>query len=200
MQSQSGACLPSIGVVPDPVGVSSLAKFDLKHISHGRFTEETVKNMHKAVIAAKTDPRWRSEMLGIRQAGRRSGRVGWKDYLGEARHFDRHFRGPHLIDYVRDPHQVELVKNPWLTYKGQEGDCDDSAAMFAAALGVLGAPHRFRTWMADPSRPGEYTHVSAEVMIPGHGWVNEDLTVKGTWLGWKPGGFVTKVWPEPRWI
>lgn len=130
----------SVGAAPVPIGSSNLSAllefrksrslgnlaFDLRHISAGRFTEETIKNMHKAVLSAKTDALWRETMENIRQEGRSQGAIGWKDYMGEVRWFDRFYRGPHFIDYVRDPGQVELVMHPWYTFTKRLGDCDDS--------------------------------------------------------------------------
>jgi len=178
-----------------PTGIGS---YNLKHISEGRFTEETIKAMHKAVMAAKMDPKWRAMMEDIRKEGRRRGEIGWKDYAGEIRWFDKWYRRLHPIDYVRDPYQVELVMHPKYTYKKQAGDCDDSATLWAASLGALGAAHRFRTYQADPNRPGEWTHVAAQIQVPGVGWVNNDLTIENAKPGYEPQGFGFRDWPEPR--
>jgi len=79
-------------------------------------------------------------------------------------------------------------------------NCDDMSVVVAASLGALGAPHMFRTYQADPRRPGEWSHVSPRVYVPGHGWLNIDLTVRGAPVGWEPPvDFVTKDWPEPQW-
>jgi hypothetical protein len=185
---------PQLSNAPPAVGM-----FDIRHIGAGRFTEETIKNMHKAVIAAKTDAEWRELMEQIRQEGRRQGAIGWKDYLGEIRWFDHWYRNVHPIDYVRDPHQVELVMHPKHTYRKSLGDCDDSATLWAASLGALGAPHRFRTYKADPGRPKDWSHVVSQVWVPAQGWVNNDLTIRGAVPGFEPGGFSVKDWTEPRW-
>lgn len=179
--------------------VGDLGHFNLQRLGEGEFTESTINNMHRAVMKAKTDARWRGMMEDIRQHYRRQGLVGWKDYLGEMRALDHWYRGPHLIDYVRDPYQVEMVKAPMLTYQGGVGDCDDSSTLFAASAGALGAAHRFRTYKADPRRPDEWSHVVSQVNVPSHGWVNNDLTLVGLPFGFEPGGFEYKDWPEPRW-
>lgn len=78
-------------------------------------------------------------------------------------------------------------------------NCDDLSTCWAASLGALGAPHRFRTYKADPTRPGEDTHVVSQIWVPNQGWVNNDLTIRGGVPGFEPTGFAFKDWPEPRW-
>lgn len=173
--------------------------FNIQHIREGRFTEATIENMHKAVLSAKTDSRWRETMENIRREGRERGTIGWKDWMGEVRWFDHYFRGPHFIDYVRDPAQVELVMHPWHTFTKQLGDCDDSSTLFAAAMGSLGAAHKFRTYKADPRRPDDWSHVVSQVYVPGSGWVNNDLTIRNSKPGFEPVGFPFKDWHEPKW-
>jgi transglutaminase superfamily protein len=180
-------------------GISDIGEFNVRRLSEGKFTEATIDNMHRGVIQAKTDAKWRQMMEDIRQHYRRQGLVGWKDYLGELRALDHWYRGPHFIDYVRDPHQVEMVVAPALTYMKGVGDCDDTSTLMAASAGALGAAHRFRTYKADPSRPDEWSHVVAQIYVPKQGWVNEDLTLVGMPFGYEPGGFQFKDWPEPRW-
>ena len=189
---------PQLAVFQSP-NVGDIGTFNLTRLTEGQFTEATINNMHKAVLKAKTDAHFREMMEQIRQHYRKSGLVGWKDYLGEVRALDQWYRGPHLIDYVRDPHQVEMVVAPMLTYQKGVGDCDDSSTLFAASCGSLGAPHRFRTYKADPRRPDEWSHVVSQVQVPGYGWVNNDLTLVGLPFGFEPGGFDYKDWPEPRW-
>jgi hypothetical protein len=181
-----------------PQQLRGIGDFNLSRISEGAFTETTIANMHKAVLKAKTDAKWRQMMEEIRQSYRARGLVGWKDYLGELQALDNWYRGPHFIDYVRDPHQVELVNHPMLTYMKRVGDCDDSSTLFAASAGALGAAHRFRTYKADPRRPDEWSHVVSQVFVPSRGWVNNDLTLVGLPFGFEPDGFVSKDWPEPR--
>lgn len=189
---------PNLAVF-QPTNVGEIGDFNLKRLSDGEFTEATINNMHRAVLKAKTDSKWRAMMEQIRQHYRRAGVIGWKDYLGEIRALDHWYRGPHFIDYVRDPHQVELVNHPMLTYTKGVGDCDDSSTLFAASAGALGAAHRFRTYKADPRRPDEWSHVVSQIHVPGRGWVNNDLTLVGLPFGFEPGGFEYKDWPEPRW-
>ena len=179
-----------------PAGVG---QYSIHHLSEGTFTEETIRNMHKAVLQAKTDAKWRALMEDIRRKGREAGAVGWKDYLGELRWLDHWFRNVWPIDYVRDPHQVELVKHPWMTLLSRAGDCDDLSATISGGAGALGAPHKFRTYRADPRRPKEWSHVTAFLNVPGYGWVNDDLTIRGAAPGFEPQGFPFKDWPEPSW-
>jgi len=176
-----------------------IGQFNVSHFSEGNLTEATIRKMHEAVLSAKTDAKWRQMMEQIRDAGRRAGQIGWKDYLGECRWFDRWYRGPHFIDYVRDPHQVELVNHPWLTFQKRGGDCDDSSVLTCSSMGSLGAAHRFRTYRADPRRTDEWSHVVGQIFVPSNGWVNMDLTIRNSPFGFEPDGFVTKDWPEPRW-
>jgi hypothetical protein len=203
--------LPSVAQAPTPtpwsthrpafagLGQVGIGTYDIRHVAEGRFTEDTIANMHKAVLQAKTDSKWRQMMEDIRQMGRRLGAVGWKDYAGEAQWFNHWYRKQHPIDYVRDPHQVELVNAPILTYMKGLGDCDDSSTLWAASMGSLGAAHKFRTYRADPRRPDEWSHVVAQVWVPGHGWVNNDLTIKNAFPGFEPSGFSYKDWLEPKW-
>jgi hypothetical protein len=190
---------PSLALFSPMQSMGDIGEFNLKRLGEGEFTEATIANMHKAVLSAKTDARWRQMMEDVRQLGRREGLVGWKDYLGELRALNAWYRGPHFIDYVRDPYQVEMVVHPMLTYMKGVGDCDDSSTLFAASAGALGAAHRFRTYQADPRRPDEWSHVVAQINVPGQGWVNNDLTLVGMPFGYEPGGFRYKDWPEPRW-
>lgn len=178
---------------------AQLPAFNIRHLAEGTFTEETINNMHKAVLSAKTDARWRETMENIRQTGRAMGAIGWKDWLGEVNWFNRFYRGDHFIDYVRDPHQVELVMHPWHTFIKKLGDCDDSSTLWAASMGTLGAAHKFRTYRADPRRPNDWSHVVAQVWVPGSGWVNNDLTIKKAFPGFEPDGFPFKDWHEPKW-
>lgn len=173
--------------------------FNVQHIAEGTFTEKTIDNMHKAVLSAKTDSRWRETMENIRRAGREAGAIGWKDWLGEVNWFNRFYRGDHFIDYVRDPHQVELVMHPWHTFIKKLGDCDDSSTLWAGSMGALGAAHKFRTYKADPRRPNDWSHVVSQVFVPGHGWVNNDLTIRQAFPGFEPEGFPFKDWHEPKW-
>lgn len=195
--------LPVRGALEAPVlraaPAPAAAAFNLSHISRGRFTEKTVENMHKAVLQAKTDAQWRALMENIRREGRARGAVGWKDYAGEARWFDHFYRNLHPIDYVRDPHQVELVMHPWHTYMKGLGDCDDMSVLWAASLGALGAPHVFTTYKADPRRPDEWSHIASKIWVPGQGWVNNDLTIRGAAVGFEPRGYQSSHWTEPRW-
>lgn len=176
-----------------------IGQYNIRHIADGQITEETIHNMHKAVLQAKTDAKWRALMEDIRRKGRDSGAVGWKDYLGELQWLDHWFRRVWPLDYVRDPHQVELVKHPWMTLASRAGDCDDLSVAISSGTGALGAPHMFRTYRADPRRPKEWSHVTALMHVPGHGWVNNDLTIKGAVPGFEPQGFLFKDWLEPRW-
>jgi hypothetical protein len=173
--------------------------FDIRHLGAGRFTEETINKMHKAVLQAKTDANFRAEMERIRKMGRDAGAIGWKDYLGEAKWFDHYYRNLYPMDYVRDPHQVELVMHPGITLRKKLGDCDDLSTLWAASLGALGAAHVFTTYQADPRRPKEASHVASKIYVPGKGWVNNDLTIKGASLGFEPKGFPRKHWHEPKW-
>jgi hypothetical protein len=173
--------------------------FDIAHFDKGRFTAKTIDAMHRGVLQAKTNANFRAEMERIRQMGRDQGVIGWKDYMGEVEWFNEYYRKIYPLDYVRDPHQVELVMNPVLTYKKRLGDCDDLSCLWAASLGALGAPHKFRSYRADPRRPNEDSHVSSQVYVPRVGWVNNDLTVKNAVPGFEPMGFPSKDWPEPQW-
>jgi hypothetical protein len=181
------------------IGHISDLSFDISHFDKATLTPETIYKMHRGVLAAKTDAAWRAEMERIRQMGRDAGVIGWKDYLGEVNWFDNYYRNIYPVDYVRDPHQVEMVMHPAHTYQKRLGDCDCLSVLWAASLGAIGAPHTFTTYMADPRRPDEFSHVASKVYVPRHGWINNDLTIRNAQPGYEPFGFQTKDWPEPQW-
>lgn len=191
--------IPITKPVRRALGIGGFGQFNIAHYSAGTFTERTIENMHKAVIAAKTNASWRERMEEIRQEGRRLGAIGWKDYLGEVRWFNHYYRNIHPIDYVRDQHQVEMIMHPFITYAKGLGDCDDSSSLFAASLGTIGAPHKFRTYKADAKRPDDWSHVVSQIYVPRKGWVNNDLTIYGAPMGYEPTGYEYKDWMEPRW-
>jgi len=193
----SGLAQAAPGAIVRPA--SSGRGFNLQHYSEGKLVAATVKNMHKAVLAAKTSAKWREKMERIRQEGRRRGAIGWKDYWGELQWMNHYLRVIHPIDYVRDPYQIEMVMHPEETLRKGLGDCDDSSTLWAGSAGTLGAAHKFRTYRADPKRPQEWTHVVCQIWVPGRGWVNNDMTIRNAPLGFEPDGFPYKDWLEPRW-
>jgi hypothetical protein len=80
----------------------------------------------------------------------------------------------------------ELLQSPVKTVKLRAGDCDDHSSLLAALLMAIGFQVRFKTVAADKSQPQQFTHVYAEVNIPGRGWVPADTTVAQSVLGWRP--------------
>jgi transglutaminase-like putative cysteine protease len=142
--------------------------------------------MHELVKAAKTDPKFRELALELTAAS------GWKDYYRELENAFSRLRSIYV--YRRDPHQVEWVQNPWYTLK-DGGDCDDASVLISSVMGATGAGYRFVTIKADP-KSDDWSHVFAEISVPGRGWVAADLSVKKP-LGWRPQGFPEKLWPEP---
>lgn len=89
--------------------------------------------------------------------------------------------------YVRDPHQCETVTmgpaalfNLVIGHNGGAGqgvgvgDCDDATAAIGALMMSVGFPIRIAT-TAPPNAPGmHFTHVFAQVQVPGRGWITAD--------------------------
>jgi transglutaminase-like putative cysteine protease len=166
--------------------------FQLFDVAMSRYTASTIEAMHELVKRAKTDPKFRELALWISRDGDRT--RDWKNYGAELENAFNRLRK--VVTYRRDPHQVEWVQHPWHTLRLKAGDCDDLSVLISAMMGALGAPYRFITLKADGGRPDEWSHVFAEIKVPGKGWVSADLSVADD-LGFRPRGFVEKSWNEP---
>lgn len=93
--------------------------------------------------------------------------------------------------YTRDPLDVELVKAPGVLIEESEsspsgkfvGDCDDASVLLAALLGCVGIPSKFVAVPADPSRPGEWSHVYVAARAEDGRWVPLDPIVRDFGVG-----------------
>lgn len=76
------------------------------------------------------------------------------------------------IRYVRDMLTSETLQTPDKTLKLASGDCDDKAMLYCALASCIGFDTRFCAIGVDDS--DEFSHVSAQVLVPGTGWCNAE--------------------------
>lgn len=92
------------------------------------------------------------------------------------------------IRYVRDMRDKETLQFPDYTLAHQSGDCDDKSILLATLAECIGFHTRF---CAIGVRGESFSHVSAQLLIPGVGWTNaetipvDDQGSKAP-LGWFP--------------
>lgn len=110
-----------------------------------------------------------------------------------ARPLQSHLANAGLGDY----NVVEVLIRPrdmvtWRsdTGKGQVGDCDDFAMLTAALLKARGIEAKFVTVAADPSMPGQFSHVYVAAYPPS-GRVALD-TSHGEYPGWETAAYSRK--------
>ena len=109
-----------------------------------------------------------------------------KDYWAEADVLHRFVRDE--IRYVRDIRSMETLFFPDKTLNLKAGDCDDMAILFSTLAETIGFETRF---CAIGVNGEEFSHVSAQALIPGFGWINaetipiDDNRTKVA-LGWFP--------------
>lgn len=109
-----------------------------------------------------------------------------KDYVCEATALQQYVQK--AIRYTRDINDVETIQYPEQTLSLGTGDCDDMAILFAALAESVGFPTRF----AAVGLSGQgFSHVLAQLMIPGQGWVSAevipiDSNNSQAALGWYP--------------
>lgn len=119
------------------------------------------------------------------RAARLAATAAPKDYLGQARavfnDFIKRWR------YVRDPLDREMVVTApiqiYETVMGGDngrghGDCDDATVAIGAQLAAIGLPVRIATIAPTGAPAGPLmSHVFAQTLIPGQGWVTVDPVV-----------------------
>jgi hypothetical protein len=93
------------------------------------------------------------------------------------------------IRYVRDVRDVETVQFPEQTLQLGSGDCDDKSLLLASLAEAIGFATRFCAISVN-NNPVP-THVSAQLLVRGTGWVNaEVIPIDGAQgkapLGWFP--------------
>jgi transglutaminase-like putative cysteine protease len=92
-----------------------------------------------------------------------------KDYWCEASKLQIFVRDK--IRYVRDMREAETIQHPDKTLLLQSGDCDDKAILFCALAECIGFDTRF---CAIGVQGEDFSHVSAQALVPGKGWVNAE--------------------------
>lgn len=109
-----------------------------------------------------------------------------KDYACEAAALQQYVQG--AIRYTRDVNDVETLKFPTTTLQMGTGDCDDMATLLATLAESVG----FSTRFAAVGLEGQgFSHVLAQLMIPGQGWVSAEVIPLDSnntqaQLGWYP--------------
>jgi transglutaminase-like putative cysteine protease len=110
-----------------------------------------------------------------------------KDYLGEVSALHCLVRDE--IRYVGDHLTAETLQYPDKTLLIKSGDCDDKSLLLCALAHCIGYPSRFCA-IGVNDEPG-FSHVSAQILVQGHGWLNaetipiDDYGTKVE-LGWFP--------------
>jgi hypothetical protein len=141
-------------------------------------TQRTVNVMRRLVREGRTDP---TIVFLARQIARKFDR---RDYRGQARGIHLYVRDH--IHYAKDPRGTEAVASPIWTLYHKAGDCDDQAILVASLAEAIGFETRFKAIKVDPRFPGEFSHVYAQIRMPGSGaWVTSDTIVPGKDLGWE---------------
>ena len=92
------------------------------------------------------------------------------------------------IRYTRDMRTAETLQTPDVTLKLRSGDCDDKSMLLATLAETVGFHTRF---CAVGVRGENFSHVSAQLLVPGSGWINAEaipIDSVGTKapLGWFP--------------
>jgi len=110
-----------------------------------------------------------------------------KDYVAEVSALHLFVRDH--IRYVRDMLNAETLQYPDKTLLLKSGDCDDKSLLMCCLANCIGYPSRFCA-IAVRDEP-EFSHVSAQVLVDGEGWVNAEtipIDDAGTKveLGWFP--------------
>jgi transglutaminase-like putative cysteine protease len=111
---------------------------------------------------------------------------GEKDYWCEASTLQLFVRD--RIRYVRDMRTAETLQFPDKTLQLKSGDCDDKSLLYACLAECIGFEARF---CAIGVNGEDFSHVSAQVLIPSRGWINAEtipIDDAGTKvpLGWCP--------------
>lgn len=158
-------------------------------------TSGTVEKMHRLAEQGKLDPTIQKIANWIR--------LGIKgDHFGSSRAVaDAIFHWVRRNGiFQRDPFQIEKIEHPLASmrpvvearqagkYDGPavfQGDCDQFAIWVASLGGVLGFQYAFETAKVDASRPDEFSHIWAALLV-GNEWVPLDASTPGARPGWRP--------------
>lgn len=170
-------------------------------------TARTIEKMHELVAQGKTDPSIQriASWIRLQVPG---------DYWGNSKQVaDAIFRWvkEHGV-FMRDPFQLEKISHPLVTtipiikakqagqYSGPGifvGDCDDYSIWVATLGGILGFQYAFETAKVDESRPDEFSHVWAALLVNGR-WYALDASTPSATPGWRPPVPQDRIkdWPE----
>jgi hypothetical protein len=158
-------------------------------------TSATIEKMHKLVALGKLDPTLQKIATWIRMSVPQDQR-GKTTELADAVF---QWTKDHGI-FQSDPFQIEKIEHPIEamrpviqnrqngSYTGPGlfvGDCDTFAVFVATLGGILGFQYSFETAKVDASRPDEYSHVWASLLIDGN-WYPLDSSTPGAYPGWRP--------------
>lgn len=95
------------------------------------------------------------------------------------------------IRFTKDPVNKEALYPPAELLKIRAGDCDDIAMLLGALLMALGYPARLITVSANPSDPGQFSHVYVEGEIGGV-WIPMDAARPDSVFGQAPPSYFRK--------
>jgi hypothetical protein len=158
-------------------------------------TEKTIEKMHRLVEQAKLDPTIQRIATWIRLSVPQDARGKGKEIADAIFYWVKR----HGV-FQSDPFQVEQITSLLASakpvmdarragaYRGPgifQGDCDSFAMWVAALGGVLGLQYAFGTCKTDASRPDEFSHVWAELLVGGQ-WYALDPSTPSASPGWKP--------------
>ena len=90
-----------------------------------------------------------------------------------------------ILELFNEKDHFELLISPpvLIRMKRPQGDCDDFTMLMLALACCAGYRVRIVTVQCDRARPGEYSHVYGEALIP-QGWMPLDAS-HGTYPGWE---------------
>jgi len=93
-----------------------------------------------------------------------------KDWWCEANKLQTFVRDS--IRYVRDMRTAELIQFPDQTLTRRSGDCDDKALLLVTLAETIGFNGRFCA--IGVQQREDFSHVMAQLLVPGRGWVNAE--------------------------
>ena len=151
-------------------------------------TEQTISVLREIVDDAWKDPFVNRTAIDIiRNAG-----VAQFDRLGQIRAIYNWVL--QNFYFVSDPVSKEALRPTRDLLQLKAGDCDDiNANVLPSLLGTIGYETRIVTVAADPSDPGSFSHVYAEVFLDGN-WIPLDAARPDTSFGVAPAQWFRREW------
>ena len=167
-----------------------------EHLERGcRGTDKTIKKIHQLIALGKLDSTIQKIASHIRLSVPGDERGRSRELADAVFHWVK----DHGV-FQRDPFQIEQVEHPLATMRPvlearQAGaytgpglfrcDCDGYAIWVGALGGVLGFQYSMGTAKTDPTRPDEFSHIWAELLVNGE-WVAYDASTPEATPGWRP--------------